>query len=324
MYILSGLESSVIDVEKTLLSLDLKLYSQRCAEVQGLCPMHKERTGKEDHNPSWWINTETGAHICFSCGYKGNVYTLVKDLTGMTLTGAKAFIREKTHSPIDHLMKRLQDLPQYISPSDEAIGMSEANLAVYTDVPDIELKKRFLTREAVNAHGVLWDEKNSTWILPIRDPYDSSLLGWQEKGARGRFFKNQPAGVKKSHTVFGVEIMDDELINSTLIIVESPLDAVRLTGLGHQAISTFGSTISEDQAKIMRRAPKLIAAFDNDKAGHAANEQMHTLSNKYGMELSYFNYTGIDVKDVGDMTEEEIQRGIKTARTSVLGKAAYL
>jgi DNA primase len=150
------------------------------------------------------------------------------------------------------------------------------------------------------------------------------LLGWQEKGARGRFFKNQPAGVKKSHTVFGVEIMDDELVNNTLIIVESPLDAVRLTGLGHQAISTFGSTISEDQAKIMRRAPKLIAAFDNDKAGHAANEQMHSLSNKYGMELFYFNYTGIDVKDVGDMTEEEIQRGIKTARTSVLGKAAYL
>jgi hypothetical protein len=42
------------------------------------------------------------------------------------------------------------------------------------------------------------------------------------------------------------------------------------------------------------------------------------------MELSYFNYTGIDVKDVGDMVEEEIKRGIQTARTSVLGRAAYL
>jgi hypothetical protein len=70
--------------------------------------------------------------------------------------------------------------------------------------------------------------------------------------------------------------------------------------------------------------PKVIAAFDNDKAGHTANEQMRSFSRKYGMELSYFNYTGIEVKDVGDMTEEEIERGIQTARTSVLGKAAYL
>jgi hypothetical protein len=54
-----------------------------------------------------------------------------------------------------------------------------------------------------------------------------SLWGWQEKGARGRFFKNQPAGVKKSKTVFGVEILTS---THDLIVVESPLDAVRLTG----------------------------------------------------------------------------------------------
>jgi DNA primase len=124
--------------------------------------------------------------------------------------------------------------------------------------------------------------------------------------------------------VFGVEIMKNELTSKPLIVVESPLDAVRLTGLGHQAISTFGAIISEDQAKIMRRALKVVAALDNDKAGYTANEQMREFSRKYGMELSYFNYTGIDVKDVGDMTEQEIERGIQTAKTSILGKAAYL
>ena len=147
------------------------------------------------------------------------------------------------------------------------------------------------------------------------------MLGWQEKGARGRFFKNQPAGVKKSKTVFGVQIMSSE---HTLIVVESPLDAVRLTGLGHNAISTYGAIISEDQAKIMRRASKVIAAFDNDKAGHTANEQIRVMARKYGMDLYYFNYRGIDVKDVGDMTEAEVEHGVKTAKTSILGKAAYL
>jgi DNA primase len=311
----------MIDIERVLLSLDLQLYAQRGAEVNGLCPMHKKRTGKEDNHPSWWINSETGAHICFSCGYKGNVYTLVSDVRGIDYHEAREYVNDNAEVPLDALMRRIKDLPEYIQPEEPIIAMSEARLAVYTTPPDIELKKRFLTRGAVTVHGVLWDAKNEAWILPIRDPDTGALLGWQEKGARGRFFKNQPAGVRKSKTVFGVQILSS---NHDLIIVESPLDAVRLTGLGHNAISTYGAIISEDQAKIMRRAPRVIAAMDNDKAGHTANEQMRGFSRKYGMELLYFNYTGIDVKDVGDMTELEIEKGIQTARTSILGKAAYL
>jgi DNA primase len=311
----------VIDVEKVLLNLELPLYSQRGVEVNGLCPMHKKRTGKEDQHPSWWINSETGVHICFSCGYKGNIYTLVADVKGISYFDAQDYIGESAEVPLDSLMRRIKDLPEYIQPEEPVIAMSEARLAVYTAPPDIELKKRFLTRDAVIVHGVLWDTKNEAWILPIRDADNGSLLGWQEKGARGRFFKNQPAGVKKSKTVFGVQLMSS---TQDLIVVESPLDVVRLTGLGHNAISTFGAILSEDQAKIMRRASKIIAAFDNDKAGHTANEQVRVLARKYGMDLYYFNYRGIDVKDVGDMTEAEIEHGIKTAKTSILGKAAYL
>ena len=311
----------MIDVEKVLLGLDLPLYSQRGVEVNGLCPMHKKRTGKEDQHPSWWINSETGVHICFSCGYKGNIYTLVADVKGISYFDAQDYIGENSEVPLDSLMRRIKDLPQYVQPEEPVIAMSEARLAVYTSPPDIELKKRFLKRGAVDVHGVLWDVNNEAWILPIRDADTGALLGWQEKGARGRFFKNQPAGVKKSKTVFGVQIMSS---THDLIVVESPLDAVRLTGLGHNAISTFGAIISEEQAKIMRRASKVIAAFDNDKAGYTANEQVRVMARKYGMDLYYFNYRGIDVKDVGDMTEAEIEHGIKTAKTSILGKAAYL
>ena len=310
----------MIDVEKVLLGLDLQLYAQRGVEVNGLCPMHKKRTGKEDHSPSWWINSESGAHICFSCGYKGNIFTLVADIKGISYFDAQDYIGESVEVSLDALMRRIKDLPQYVQP-EETIAMSEARLAVYIDPPDIELKKRFLTRDAVKIHGVLWDKSNDAWILPIRDPENGTLLGWQEKGARGRFFRNQPTGVKKSKTVFGVQILSS---TEPLIVVESPLDSVRLTGLGHNSVSTFGAIMSEEQAKILRRSPKIIAAFDNDKAGHTANEQIRVLARKYGMDLYYFNYRGIDVKDVGDMTEDEVERGIKTAKTSILGKAAYL
>ena len=308
-----------MDIEKVLLNLDVIMIAQRGSEINGLCPKHKERTGSEDHNPSWWINSDTGAHICFSCGYKGNIHTLVMDVKGCDYFEMQDFLKEKSELPLDVLMKRLKDLPQYIT-TDEPIGMSEARLAVFTDVPDKELKKRFLTREASDAHGVVWDTKNSAWILPIREPNDFSLWGWQEKGSTGRFFRNYPAGVKKSKTVFGVHILDE---SKPLWVVESPLDAVRLTGLGYNAIATYGAIISEDQGKLMRRATQLISALDNDQAGKKASEQMLGFSRKYGFDLRYFNYSGIDVKDVGDMTEKEIARGLETAKHMIYGKEAY-
>ena len=311
----------MIDIERVLLSLDISLTAQRGDEVQGLCPMHKSRTGREDHKPDWWINTTTGVHFCFSCGYKGNIYTLVADVKGMDYFDAKDYIDASETLPVDVLLRRIRELPQYMPYAEEVLEMSEARLAVFTEPPEAELKKRFLKRDAVIIHQVLWDTKNEAWITTIRDPETSKLWGWQEKGARGRFFKNQPAGVKKSKTVFGIECMDEE---RPLIVVESPLDAVRLTGLGHNAISTYGAILSEDQAKIMRRVPVVIAAFDNDQAGKKACEQMMGFSRKYGMDLKFFNYEGIDVKDVGDMTEAEIAIGLETAKDRVWGKAAYL
>lgn len=309
----------MVDVERVLATLDLTLTAQRGSEIQGLCPMHKERTGNEDHNPSWWINSVTGAHICFSCGYKGNVYTLVRDLKGMDYFDAKEYVEQGRELDVDVLLKRIRELPQYISVSEDEIEMSEARLAVYHVPPENELKKRFLKTSSAMYCDIWWDTANAAWILPIRDPDTHKLWGWQEKGSKGRFFRNQPAGVKKSKTVFNVQIMTKDPV----IVVESPLDAVRLVGLGYNAISTFGAIISEEQAKIMRRCSQVIAAFDNDEAGKKACEQMLGFARKYGMELKYFNYDAIDVKDVGDMTEQEIIRGIETARDRVWGKAAY-
>lgn len=308
------------DVESVLLSLELKLFSRRGAEVHGLCPMHKERTGKPDTHPSWWINSETGYHFCFSCGYKGNLYSLVRDVKGISYHDAKDFINEQGPLPLNSLAQRLKDLPMYIQPEEEAIPMSEARLAVYVDPPAEELKKRFITSKAAKHHGVLWDAKTSAWILPIRDPDNYSLLGWQEKSATGRFFKNQPPGVKKSKTVFGVEVMATDI----LVVVESPLDVPRLASAGVEgAIAVYGAFPSEEQAKIMRRADKIIIAFDRDEAGRKACESIRPYGRKFGLNLFFFNYEGITAKDPGDMTINEIHQGIEKAKSVILGKEAF-
>jgi DNA primase len=313
----------MIDVEKVIASLDLTLTAQRGDEIQGLCPMHKKRTGREDFHPSWWINTSTGVHICFSCGYKGNLLSLVKDLKGVNSYDATDYLHEHSEITVDELLKKLRGLPQYVAPAPQ-IEMSEARLAIFDFPPEFALKERNLSARSAEVYGVLWDTENSNWILPLREPDFLKLIGWQEKGSRSRFFKNYPAGVKKSTTLFGVDVQRPELT----IVVESPLDCLRLYTAGFRgAVATCGALISQDQAKLLRRSEKVIAAFDNpllDSAGAKASEELRQYAKRYGIELSYFNYGDSGKKDPGDMTDEQIAWGIENAKDMIFGKKAYL
>jgi hypothetical protein len=95
---------------------------------------------------------------------------------------ARDYVNQQADVPLDALMRRIQELPQYIAPSEDAIGMSEARLAVSTEPPIKNLKGRALTPEAAKHHGVRWDQKTLAWILPIRDPETYALWGWQREG----------------------------------------------------------------------------------------------------------------------------------------------
>lgn len=309
-----------VDVDKLVASLDLTLFAQRGDEVHGLCPMHKQRTGKEDHNPSWWINTLSGYHMCFSCGYKGNLYTLVRDLNpAFDHWDIVDFLKTEPVADAGDLLKRLQDLPEYVRTVEDEIPMSESRLAVYVDPPEHALKSRKISQDSVLAYGVLWEPKEEHWILPMRDK-DGKLMGWQEKGYRGRFFKNQPAGVKKSRTLFGITTQNPDVT----VVVESPLDCLRIFAVGFKgAVSTFGASVSEHQAKLLRGSSKIIAAFDNDQAGEKANDELFKYANQYGLDVSFFNYGDSTAKDPGDMTDDEIKWGIENSRNMVLGRKAY-
>lgn len=311
------------NIEKVLDSLELTLHYQRGSEVNGTCPMHEERTGKTDHNPSWWINLETGVHICFSCGYKGNLYKLVKDVKKIDDWDIAKFLEEEPEVPIDELRRRLMSLPEYVAP-EQKIAMSEARLAVFDSPPESALKHRNISAYSAEVYGVLWDTKNSNWILPLREPNFHKLIGWQEKGSRSRFFRNYPAGVRKSTTLFGVEVQRDDLV----IVVESPLDCLRLYTAGFKgAVATCGALVSSDQAKLLRRSSVIIAAFDNpkiDDAGKKASKELRQFARKYGLEVKFFNYGDSGKKDPGDMTDDELAWGIEHSIDAIYGEKAYL
>jgi DNA primase len=317
------------DVEKVLLRLGVDGL-QRNDEISALCPMHLERVGRQDNKPSWSINTETGVHHCFSCGYKGILLGLVADvLEFRTQWGrpdyeaAKAWLQQEIEVDFEELAKQLEKMRDaYVAPP-RLVEMSEARLAVFDEVPDWALHERHLTQAASLHHGLKWDTKQNSWIIPIRNAKNAKLMGWQEKGQTNRTFRNRPAGIQKSLTLFGLNV----LLGRTMVVVESPLDVVRITssGLAYDAVATYGASISSAQFELFRGADKLIFALDNpnlDAAGEKASKEMFARCKEEGMECSFFNYTSSGIKDVGEMNNDEISYGLENAVHYVFGEGA--
>ena len=307
------------EVERTLLRLNV-LATPRNRELGAMCPMHEYRTGKKDNNPSWSINSVTGAHNCFSCGYKGNLLTLISDLLEYgDLEKAKSWLRTDVELDIDFISRQLDEARKTYIHLPKLVPMSEARLAIFSDVPDWAARERDISVDACHKYGVRWQANDSSWILPIRTVDHNKLLGWQEKGQISRRFFNRPPGVPKSKTLFGLDCWDGD----QMIVVESPLDAVKLASVGIPGgVATYGATVSDDQIEIMRRAKTLVIAMDNDEAGKASSQRLLTTFRKVGIECWFFRYPSSDVKDIGDMTADQIDLGLEQARHCVMGALA--
>jgi hypothetical protein len=324
----------MIDTEQVLIGLGLE-FDILGNEASAICPMHERRTGKSDHNPSWFINLASGQHICFSCGYKGNLVQLVcdvnefyvkswGDLVEYDYAAGKVWLSTTAQIPIEKLVEAIKNLPTYLSPAPRPLEMSEARLAVFVDPPEEALASRGITAEAAKAYSLLWDAEKKMWIFPLREAQHATLLGWQEKGTVERTFKNRPAGLQKSKTMFGIENQNADLA----IVVESPLDCVRVLSAGQSgAVAICGATVSEEQVKLLRYSDRIVIALDNpavDAAGKKGCDEFRKFGRKYGLNLFYFNYGDSLKKDVGDLTDEEIRWGIDHAKPSILGELAYV
>ena len=305
----------MINVEATLAALGID-GSLRGSELLAPCPMHEKRTGREDAHPSWSINVDTGLFNCFSCGYRGSIITLIADLKGVS------FDEAKTLTVRPDLQASIAKIPGAYTAYAKPQPISEAMLYRFSNPPRWARSKRHLTQEACKGYGVRWDFLSDSWIIPIRESFDNSLMGWQEKSEVDRAFRNYPVGVKKSRTLFGYDIFT----GGRMVVVESPLDAVRLLSDGVTgAVATYGAIVAKQQIMLMSAADEVVFALDNpsiDNAGKKSSIQLLSETKGVLKSVRFFDYSGIEAKDPGDMTPDQIEKGIKHARSRAFGERA--
>lgn len=309
------------NIDDLLARLNIDVIRQHNYEYLCHCPAHLSRTGKEDRNPSWWINAETGMHICFSCGFKGGLGTLIEHVQGISYEDAKKWIDEGYNDLSKRLDRALRVEKEEVNQSQP---ITESMLAAFIDPPKEALNDRGISLAAAMYYEIKWSNQSNSWITVIRDSITGNLLGWQEKGHGTRYFKNWPTGVQKSKTLFGYKQFNEQGLYR-MVVVESPLDVARLLSVGVVGgVSTYGAIVSTNQINLIRSAKEVVFALDNDQAGKKASLEMLKACNNMGIEGKFFNYSHTDMKDVGAMSREEIKAGIDGAKHYVRGAEAVV
>lgn len=272
-------------------------------EIIGCCPVHVKRTGKLDRSPSWSMNASTGLWICHSCGSRGNLPQLIAEVTG-SYESVSTIYNLLMNSGMEQLTR--PKLEKVKSDVDWEMYMS------FDNPPYEKLLERNIKAVVAERFGIRWDTSKQAWIIPIISA-SGDLMGWQEKSPKGVL--NQPVGVSKSETLFGI----DRFNIRTAILVESPLDVVRVASAysGVQCLASFGVQVSKKQIELLSNVcDYLIVALDNDEAGMTVGKKLfkHLPTFREGIKWLYYGHT--KAKDLGEMSDEEI--GIAITKATVL------
>lgn len=282
-------------------------------EIVAACPFHSP-----DNHPSWSINLRSGLHHCFSCGASGNLAHLVAHLQGKTYAEAAIFVNQKVGWA--RAGKWREDYEnKNISP--QTFKISEADLAMFPDVPAEILAGKHVENDVAKRFGVKYNPGKHSWLLPIRDPYSYELWGWQEKFIDTRLFRNYPQGIAKSKTLFGLSAFEH---GSTAILVESPIDAMRVSTFGAgSGLACSGLPVSDFQLSIVfERTGHVVLALDNDSPG--VRETARICRDYQGRSNFWvFDYGITKAKDPGEMEDTDIMIGFSSMRSGLRWLTEY-
>lgn len=297
------MKTTTEDLTDLLEELGVVVTNDTDTRIHGLCPMHVERTGKPDRRPSWSMDRDLLVHHCFSCGYKGSLRNLVADVRDTSVLSATVWLRSFALEWLDKQLQVLRTRPARKEPQRAFEGPLEG----FCDPPDNALRRRQLERFAVSHYGILWDPEDRAWILPIRQE-NGTLVGYQRK-KRQRVL-NHPPKLRKRETLFGIDRFEE---GDTAVLVESPLDVVRLYGEGITGgLSSYGVHVSDVQMELLVDCARdIVLALDNDKDGRIQTAALVRKLWRRPVRLQVVNYDGVSAKDVGEMSSEEIQNRMR-------------
>ncbi|RYA22938.1 DNA primase [Malaciobacter halophilus] len=278
-------------------SLELKKSG---ANFKACCPFHGEDT------PSFVVSPAKQIYHCFGCGAGGDAIKFVMEYEKLTYPEALEKLAsmynvtlnyDETNSKPKLDLKVLETINQYYQKlfTNNTIakdyiksrGISEFSIEKFEigyapkSIDTINyLKSNFLNLADAKDLGVIDSGQNglySRFIERITFPIyglNSKIVGFGGRTITGHNAKyvNSPQTklFNKSKLLYGYNLAKENIYKKNRIIVtEGYLDVIMLHQAGfNTAVATLGTALTKDHLPILRRGePKVIVAYDGDKAG---------------------------------------------------------
>lgn len=296
---------TILNIKKLLEDYGIKSVKQSGKQVYFCCPFH------EDTTPSACMSAENGIFHCFGCGVKGTLEAFIAKMPGTAPKSARD-ITEKT-SLLDQDFNLVEYIREQLLPQKAASPLNEAILKEFNTQIHTGILKRVPNKVLLKKFELGYSLKHKKTTLPIRD-HLGKLVGVIGRAIGRVQPKYKPLipiiGFKKSQYLYGLHLCKG---SSTIVLCEGEFDALNFYNSGAPyAVALMGCKLSKKQCDLLTRYTQhVLLALDNDLVGQRATQKIITQLRGL-VKMSLFKYV-VDKKDPGELTAEEIQRGLKEA-----------
>lgn len=294
-------------------------------EFNIVCPFH------EDKNPSMHISLSDGSFYCFGCGKSGDAYSFIRylytNLTDLQCVVALEKIlasREVQKLNIGIRKKRVKNNQQSLNEAyDYYYGLrttdwnnpqTKEEKEVYT-----YMTARGFTARNLNAlHCKASYDIAYPVLFPILD--NKEFRGYVGRTTNKHIEKKRKylynTGFSKRDTLCGTYNQ-----NSVVYICEGYMDMLSLKTRAHlkNVVALLGWHASDIQIAKLKalNISKVVSCLDNDKSGIKGTELL-----KKHFEVIRFQFPE-GVKDVGEMSEEQLKQYISITKSLYLKERKY-
>lgn len=266
------------------------------------CPFHYNK-----NTPACEVDKEKGLFLCFACGERGTLLDLVMRTTNRNYFEASRVISTAAKS-IDfasRIEKDIQVKEEFLQFDNELIDRLHNDL-LSSEKAIAYFKTRNIELDAIKKFKLGYSPKQDMVTVPIYSHTDI-CVGFVGRSVEGKSFKNS-TGLPRNKVLFNL----NNVKFSDIVIVESSFDAIRLWQLNIPAIATLGANIGKNQINLINKyATRLILAMDQDEAGGSLTRNLNK-----SVTVPILNMDFPDgVKDIGDMTDEQIIKSFNSLKS---------
>lgn len=160
--------------------------------------------------------------------------------------------------------------------------------------------------DAIKHFNLGYSEKQDMVTVPVYS-HTNICVGFVGRSVEGKSFKNS-TGLPRNKVLFNLNNCKFQ----DIVIVESSFDAIRLWQLNIPAVATLGANLGKNQLELLNKyAQKVILAMDQDEAGQKLSQ---SLNRGLNVPLMTFDFPD-GVKDIGDMSDEQILNSYKSIKS---------